>query len=272
MTFSESMNDPMTRPEARRKPPRRIAVIARGGTDGQPLYKAVKLEITRVLSGGALAPGGALPTEKELAAQYGVSIGTVRRAIDELVAERIVVRQQGRGTFLEELSHERMLNHFWRVVRKDGVREVPIVQTLSFRRAQADAHTAKALAIRPGAAVFHIVNLLLLGGRRVLCDDVKVPLEWFPGLTHEILVARRSTMYGLYQSHFGISVIRIDDRLGAVAADRETAKRLQVPARTPLLEIRRVAYTFGDKPVEMRHSLFLTEDYEYRNTIGGVPS
>lgn len=247
-------------------------MVAGGGTAGQPLYKAVKLEITRVLSGGALAPGEALPTEKEFATQYGVSIGTVRRAIDELVAERIIVRQQGRGTFLEELSHERMLNHFWRVVRKDGVREVPIVQTLSFERTQADAGTARDLAIRPGASIFRIVNLLLLGGRRVLCDDVSLPVESFPGLTHEILVARRSTMYGLYQSQFGISVIRVDDRLGAVAADRETAKRLEVPIRTPLLEVRRIAYTFDNKPVEVRHSLFLTNDYEYRNTIGGVVS
>lgn len=242
----------------------------RGGTgDGQPLYKIVKLEITRALSGGALGPGEALPTEKELAARFDVSVGTIRRAIDELVAERIVVRQQGRGTFLEELSHERMLNHFWRVVRKDGVREVPIVQTLSFRREPADAVVAGELGLKAGAGTFRIVNLLLLGGRRILCDEVRLPREMFAELTEEILVARRSTMYGLYQSRFGISVVRTEDRIGAIAADREAARRLQIEPGTALLEVHRVAYTFHDKPVEVRRSLFLTDGYEYRHTIGG---
>lgn len=242
------------------------------GANGQPLYKLIKLEITKSLSGGQLGPGEALPTEKELAAQYGVSIGTIRRAMDELVDEHVVVRQQGRGTFLREFSHDLMLNPFWLIVRPDGSREIPIVQTLSFRNIAADSKIAESLQIDRKDAVIHIVNLLLLGGRRIMCDDVLLPAALFPGLTKEVLVEREGTMFGLYQSRFGVSVISTLDRVTAKGANPEAAKLLDVPLGMPLLEINRVAYTFGDRPVEHRRSLVITDGYEYRNTIGGNDS
>ncbi len=105
--------------------------------DGISLYKRIKIEVTRMLSSGDISSNDPLPTEKQLAARFDVSIGTVRRAMDDLVAEHIVVRQQGRGTFLAALSPERMLNRFWPIFRKDGVRVIPIVQTLSFEESRA---------------------------------------------------------------------------------------------------------------------------------------
>src|SRR5690606_21176071 len=67
---------------------------------GQPLYKGVKLLITQGRMAGEWRPGQAIPSESRLAGRFGVSLGTVRKAIDELVAEKILVRHQGRGTFV----------------------------------------------------------------------------------------------------------------------------------------------------------------------------
>jgi len=248
--------------------PRRIAMSELGGANGQPLYKLIKLEITKALSGGKVAPGEAMPTEKEFAAQFGVSVGTIRRAMDELVDEHVVVRQQGRGTFLREFSQDLMLNPFWRIVRPDGSREIPIVQTINFKTGPARAEVASALKIQSKSLVIHIVNLLLLGGRRIICDDVYLPESMFPGMTKEILVEREGTMFGLYQNLYGVSVISTLDRVTAKAATHETAKLLDVPLGMPLLEINRVAHTFDGRPVEWRRSLVLTEGYEYRNSIG----
>ena len=242
-------------------------MIAGNGTGSRPLYKEVKLALTRLLSSGEIGAGEAIPTEKQLCEQYGVSIGTVRKAIDELVTERILIRQQGRGTFLATYSEERMLNYFWHIVRKDGVREIPIVQTLSFEEARASAKTAKDLSIGVGDEIFRINNFLILGGEPVLFDEIEIARAMFPTLTEDIFAKRDSTVYGFYQSAFGINVIRTFDKLGAVAADVTTAKRLGVPLGMPLLEIRRVAYTFEDQPVESRRSLMITEKYEYYNTL-----
>lgn len=252
------------------KPVRRAgrrATWAPGG--GLPRYKAIKLELVRTLSSGRIAADQPLPTEKQLATRYAVSIGTIRRAMDELVTEHVVVRQQGRGTFLAPFSAERLLNRFWPVFRRDGEREIPIVQTLRFEAVRADAETALALAVREGAPLYRIVNLLLLDGDPVLLDDVRVARALLPGLTEQNFVARENTMYGFYQSAYGINVIRVVDRLHAVAADAETARRFGIPAGSPLLESIRVAYTFENRPVELRRTLIHTHAYEYRNVIGG---
>lgn len=257
-----------TRPRKTSRRAARKAKWARSGI-GLPRYKAIKLEVTRALSSGKIAADEPLPTEKQLAARYGVSVGTVRRAMDELVAEHVVVRQQGRGTFLAPFSSERLLNRFWPVFRKDGEREIPIVQTLRFEEARADAETARALTIAEGAPIYRIVNLLLMGGNPVLLDDVRVARALLPGLTEDNFVARENTMYGFYQSAYGVNVIRVVDRIRSVAADAETARRFGIPAGTALLESTRIAFTFEDHPVELRRTLIHTQAYEYRNIIGG---
>lgn len=251
------------RPAATRRGRRRAVA------GGMPRYKAVKLELVRVLSSGELSADDPLPTEKQLAARHKVSVGTIRRAMDELVAEHVVVRQQGRGTYLAPFSPERLLNRFWPVFRRRGDREIPIVQTLRFEEAQADVEAALALDIDEGARILRIRNLLLIDGAPVLMDDVRVSRAMFPGLSEERFVARENTMYGFYGSEYGISVIRIVDQLHAVAADIEAARAFGIPPGSPLLESVRIAYTFGDRPVELRRTLIHTKAYEYRNVIGG---
>lgn len=237
--------------------------------DGLSLYKRIKIEVTRTLSSGDVSANDPLPTEKQLAAHYGVSIGTVRRAMDDLVAEHIVVRQQGRGTFLAALSPERMLNRFWPIFRRDGVRVIPIVQTLSFEEQRADAETAEALGLREGDPIYRIVNLLLMGGDPVILDEINLSRRLYVGLREEDFVARETTMYGFYQSHYGINVFRVLDRLQALPANSWSAERLGVTPGTSLLSVLRIAYAFGNKPVEFRKSLIRTDAYEYRNAIGG---
>lgn len=244
-------------------------VLVDMGNGSLPLYKSIKLELTRAISGGKIQGGAALPTEKELSERYGVSVGTVRRAMADLVAEKVLVRQQGRGTFLAPFDSTRMLNSFWHIVRKDGVREVPIVQTLRFEESTANEHTAARLKIKPGDPIYWIVNLMLMGGSPMLLDGLHVPKALFPGLTHAQFVERDSTIYDLYRNAFGVTVVKTVDQVSAVAADSDTAKKLDLALGTPLLEIVRVAYTFDERPVELRRSLLYTEKYEFVDVTGG---
>lgn len=239
------------------------------GNGALPLYKSIKLELTRAISGGNIQGGAALPTEKELSERYGVSVGTVRRAMADLVAEKVLVRQQGRGTFLAPFDSSRMLNSFWHIVRKDGLREVPIVQTLRFEESTANEHAASRLQIKVGDPIYWIVNLMLMGGSPIVLDGLHIPKELFPDLTHAKFVERDSTIYDLYRDEFGISVVKTVDQVSAVSADLDTAKKLDLALGTPLLEIVRVAYTFDARPVELRRSLLYTEKYEFVDVTGG---
>ncbi|HEY6893879.1 MAG TPA: GntR family transcriptional regulator [Rhodanobacteraceae bacterium] len=233
-----------------------------------PLYKDVKRRLTDALTHGEWKPGAAIPAERRLSERFGTSIGTVRKAIDELVAENILIRQQGRGTYVATHNREREVFYFFHVVPERGPKMHPDVQLRSFARAKAGRAAAEALAIGPGDAVFRIRNVLALDGAPIIVDDITLPALRFAGLTERRFRGRRSTIYNLYQDAFGISVVRTRERLRATVADRTTATLLGVASGAPLLQIRRVALTYRDAPIEYRVSRVNTERYEYFAEVG----
>jgi len=157
--------------------------------------------------------------------------------------------------------------HFFHVVGRDGTKSYPEVTTLDFRRERAGAQDAAALGISPLEKVVRIRNVLSLGGRRAILDDIALPAELFPGLTEKIFLARDNTIYHLYQSRYGINVLRTDERLRAVLASPDVAQHLGTAPGAPLLEIRRVALTFRDRPVELRISRVNTARHDYHNSL-----
>lgn len=241
--------------------------LAAGIATAQPLYKEVKLRLTRALMAGEWRPGQAIPSESRLADRFQVSLGTVRKAIDELVAEKIVVRQQGRGTFVATHTPDRTLFHFFHIAGKDGRKETPATRLLSFERSRADADQAARLVIARAERIYRIRNLLHLSGQPILIDDIVIAARCFPHLDERTFDARAGTIYGFYQERYGINVIRIAERLSATLADAASARLLQVPANAPLLRIDRVAYTYDDRPVELRVSLVNTADHEYLSDL-----
>jgi GntR family transcriptional regulator len=239
----------------------------------QPLYEQVRTRLIEGISAGRWRPGEAIPSESALAQAHGVAIGTIRKAIDALVAAQVLDRRQGKGTFVTQHDESRRLFHFFHVVGEDGRKSYPEVRTLAFRRDRADASAASALAIAPHEKVIRIRNVLTVDGTPRIVDDITLPAALFPGLTEKIFLARGNTIYHLYQSRYGINVLRADERLRAVLANAEDARLLRLETGAPLLEIRRVALTFRDRPVELRISRVNTAAHVYHNTFGkGVPA
>jgi GntR family transcriptional regulator len=234
---------------------------------GAPLYRVAKRALLQAIEAGHCPPGTALPSETLLAAAFGISIGTLRHAVDELVAEHILARRQGRGTFIATHSADRFLFQFFHVERSDGRRDAPLVQMLSFERTRLDDEAAAALAVKPGEAAIQIENRLSLQGRPVVHDHLTLPAALFKGLTEKRLRERPSTIYQLYQMEFGITVVRAQERIRAVAADRSAARVLGIAPGTPVLQVRRTALTFNDKPVEYRVSILHTAQHEYVNLV-----
>ncbi len=252
--------------------PTRHHKLAAGTALNTPLYKEVKRLLTESISAGEWKPGCAIPAEYMLAEQSKVSIGTVRKAVDELVNENILIRQQGRGTFVAAHNRARLMFHFFHIVRNDGSKLTPEVVMRSFASGLADDEEAAHLGIGLRAKVFRIQNILLLAGEPIIFDDIVIPQALFPKLTGAKVVGRPNTIYHLYQSAYNITVVRSAERLRARLADAESAEVLNVKKRAPLLEIRRVAMTFNDVPVEFRRSLVNTEHYEYFSDLAKTAS
>lgn len=230
---------------------------------GAPLYRVVKRSLLRAIESGRCPAGDALPSEGELAAALGVSVGTLRHAVDELVAEHILARRQGRGTFVTLHNADRFLFQFFHIERSDGLREVPQVELVAFERVRIDEEAAQALHVRTGDPGIQVDNRLLLQGRAVIHDRLTLPALLFKGMTEKRFRERPSTIYHLYQTEFGITVTRALERARAAAADRLAARILGLALGTPVMHVRRTALTFGDKPVEYRVSTINTVQHEY---------
>lgn len=246
-------------------------VAARAG-DGaspafSPLYQQIKTLMTRSLRVGEWRPGEAIPSEMELAARFKVSQGTVRKAIDELAAENLLVRRQGKGTFVATHAEQKVQYRFLRLMPDDGESGGVQRRFIDCRRLRSTADVARALALNPGDSVVNVRRVLTFNATPVVLDDIWLPGLLFKGLTAERLSDYRGPMYGLFESEFGVHMIRADEKIRAVAADAASAALLGVDVGYPLLSVERLSLTYDDKPVELRRGLYNTSRYHYRNAL-----
>ena len=234
----------------------------------QPLYVQTKALIERALEAGEWAPGAAIPAEVALAARFGVSQGTVRKAIGALAAENLLVRRQGKGTFVATHTEEPASNfRFLRIRRNDGRPEYPGSRLIDLKRARASAEIARQLAIRAGDGVFVLRRVLDYAARPAVLDEITLPAVLFNGLTRARFAGYPGSMYGFFETAFGVRMLRAEERLHAVAADPASAGLLDVAPGTPLLAVERIAFTYNDRPVEVRRGLCTTINEHYWNAL-----
>lgn len=239
------------------------------GPSFQPLYLQIRDLLTQGLDAGEWKPGEAIPSEMVLAARYKVSQGTVRKAIDVLAAENIVMRRQGKGTFVATHTEEKSsMFRFLRIRRVDGVDEYPHSRLVDIRRGKASAEVARLLLLRPGAAVVILRRVLEYSAEPVVLDEITLPAALFKGLTKARYDAYHGSTYSFFETQFDVRMVRADERIKAIAADPVSGKMLKVAVGSPLLAVERVAYTYGDRPVEWRRGLCTTKNHYYLNRLG----
>ena len=240
---------------------------ADGGPAFSPLYQQIKGLITQDLQDGLWKPGEVIPSEFELAARFKVSQGTVRKAIDELAADNLLVRRQGRGTFVATHAEQNTQYRFLRLTPDDGGRRALQRRLLECRRARAGADVARALELKTGDAVVVLRRLLLDGETPVVFDEIWLPGRDFKNLSSERLALYRGPMYALFEAEFGVRMIRAEEKIRALAADPDSAQLFGVAAGTPLLSVERRSFTYGERPVELRRGLYRTDTHHYRNEL-----
>ena len=233
----------------------------------RPLYQQIKALITQSLQSGEWKPGELMPSEVELAGRFKVSQGTVRKAIDELAAEHLVVRRQGKGTFVATHAEERAHFRFLRLMPDEGVPHHPDNRFIAVLRIRATAEVARLLALNSGDTVVYIKRVQSFDGVPTILEELWLPGALFKGLTAERLVEYKGPMYGLFESEFGTRMIRASEKIRAVAADAAAAEHLKVAEGTPLLCADRVSFSYGDKPVELRRGIYSTARHHYQNNL-----
>jgi GntR family transcriptional regulator len=233
----------------------------------RPLYEQIKILLTQSLVSGEWKPGESIPSEMELAARFRVSQGTVRKAIDELASEHILMRRQGKGTYVASHSEPSYQYRFLRVTPDSGDKPHPHNLFFGLERGKASGDAAHSLGLKAGTPTVSFRRLMSFAGKPVILDEIVFASDQFPGLTLAELEEFHGSVYSFYETVFGVRMIRAEERLRAVAADGFAAGHLLVAKGAPLLCVDRIAFTYGDKPVEWRRGLCVTAGFSYYNEL-----
>lgn len=231
-----------------------------------PLYRQVTEILTGRIARGDWAPGEQLPSEPRLAQELGVSPGTVRKALDEMTADQLLVRRQGAGTYVATATADNSLFRFFRLINADGERVMPSAREEDREIAAADEEEAARLDLPVGDPVLRIRRIRLSQSIPIMMETVILPVDRMPGL-RDWEGDFPNTLYDFYQERVQVTIRDVEEVLRAVAADSEQAHLFQVPKGAPLLEIKRRATTFDAVPVELRDTILDSTNFAYLSEL-----
>lgn len=232
-----------------------------------PLYQQIKTLILNSLQNGEWKPGDVIPSEQDLASRYRVSQGTVRKAIDELAADNLVVRRQGKGTFVATHAERHIQYRFLRLQPDVGDEVRAERKIIECKRTRASAEIARLLSLRSADPVVLVRRVLAFQGQPTILEDIWLPGTPFKGLTLEALSSDQGPMYAFFEVEFGVRMVRAKEKIKAEGASAEASLLLDVDTGHPLLAVERISYTYNDVPMELRRGIYRTDHHHYKNEL-----
>jgi GntR family transcriptional regulator len=232
----------------------------------QPLHRQLRDLMMARIESGEWSPGTYLPPETRLAWDYGVAVGTLRKALLDLVAEGVLQRRQGKGTVVASHDSDAALFRFFNLRRADGSMVRPESRVLSRLRRPVEPEEAQALGLASDAEAVEITRIRDGDGRPIVYERITLDAARFGGL-ETAPDPLPNTLYQLYQTRFGATVHRAEEALTADAATGRCAAALGLAPGAPVLRIRRLALDYGRAPLELRLSWVHTAALHYRTEI-----
>jgi GntR family transcriptional regulator len=261
---------------ARRPAPRRARAAAPSRADARlkglatlepeefaPLYHQITETLTRQIHSGRWRSNDELPSEAGLCTHFGVSRGTLRRALDDLERQGLIVRRQGRGTFVAQPKFEGSVLGSYRNYRGGAaVPHDPESRLLGIERRRASPDLQRLLRLGPRDEVFEVRRVQFMGGNPITVSASFLPAALCPGLDH--LDLEHESFYGVLESRYGLAFLRAEEFLEPANADEYVARHLHVPEGTPVFRVERHTYLVGDRPAEFRQAYMRGDRYRYR--------
>lgn len=231
-----------------------------------PLYKVVEKHIRQQITQGNLVPGDLIPSEPQLARTLAVSQGTVKKAIDNLVNERLLFRHQGKGTYVSRINFNNSLFRFFSYGTHEGAGVRIHKETTVRRIKRGPAEVCRRLDLRAGSGLVYIERIGYIEQDPVLIEKCWLDAGLLQGLENEA-VHIPDLMYAVIVEKFGIPVVRAEETLTAEAADKRTAKLLHIDAKDPLVVLMRLTYTLHERPIEYRVTRGRADRFSYKTEI-----
>lgn len=230
----------------------------------QPLYIQLREALMQRIASGDWRPGAAIPNEIDIAREYGLSAGTVRKALDWMEQANLVIRQQGRGTFVRDPSTDELAHRFENMWTPDGSRAVPSFAETKVSEGEADAYACDKLKLKPGTKIHRIEQLRTLNGSPFMLETIALPLALFPNIPQAAYTVTGAA------SESGVLLGNAEEQVHLFQAEGEIATKLGVPEGTPVLKLDRVVLTLDGRPAEWRVAYCRAGKSHYRSSIGSI--
>lgn len=232
-----------------------------------PRYQQLRDDLVRRIAAGEWAPEQAISTEVELSQFYGVSTGTLRKAIDLLVAEGVLTRTQGKGTFVRRPRFDSSLFRFFRFKSVDGKPVRPTAKVLNREVVMPNETIRSALQLAPNAETIHLTRVRLIDKQPVLSEEIWLPRARFEALTTLPLDEFEDLLYPLYERMCRQIVASATEILNVEQASESDLTLLHVTTASPIILVRRVAVDFSGIPIESRITRGAAAQFQYQVDI-----
>ena len=226
----------------------------------RPLYAQIRDVLVQRIAGGIWHPGDMLPSEIRIAEELGVSQGTVRKALDWMTAEHLLVRRQGKGTFVATYDEARVLFQFFKLKADQGETPYPVGVLRGMKKGTATADERAQLDLGRDAPVWRVERLRRYGETIIAFERITLPAERFAGIETGPFP---QNLYAAYAERFAIAVAGGEERMKAVAASPAEAGVFAMAPGAPLLAVERLTLAVDGMPVEWRVSLYRTDRWHY---------
>ena len=215
----------------------------------RPLYLQLCDVMADRIATRAWEPGSAIPNEHDLAREFSVSPGTVRKALERLEHMRLITRRQGRGSFVCDLTSGELVDRFATIRGADGGNVVAKAGSVEIERVAANAEECARLCLAQGDPVYRIRRVLLAGDMPFMIEKVSMPAALFPGLNQQDAPAEQ---VALLARHFGVLLGKGSERIAAGPASREVSESLGVAEGALVVVLDRVILALDGRPIEWR--------------------
>jgi GntR family transcriptional regulator len=224
-------------------------MMATGRFSNRPLYLQLRDALAERIATGEWKPGAAIPNESDLARDFGVSAGTMRKALDLMEAERLLTRRQGRGTFVNDQSSEELAARFNNLRAADGSRVVGEVKSVDVSEGRATQLECERLKLRPDDVIYRIHRVRHHKGQVFLVEDATLPGNLFPGLAEKRGVSDRIIVLA---QEYGLLLGKAAERVSLGQASAAVAQALSIAPGSPVMVLDRVVMSLDGRPIEWR--------------------
>jgi len=236
--------------------------------DGRlPLYLQLRDLLAAQIRAQKWQPGQAIPSEAELSQTHQMAVGTVRRAIETLIAEGLVERTHGRGTFVRKARFDNSLFRFFRFESAEGQPLAPRSVIVGRKIIEAPRQVAEALHLKPHARVIELLRLRTVDDQPVLAENIYLCAHRFKALADKAPEEFGDLLYPLYERECGLIVASARETLTVETVTAAQARLLGLKEKTPVVVIERIAFGSDGTPLEWRQSRGAASKFRYSAEI-----